>query len=351
MIKFRKRWFMGSLLAGLLWLPSALWAACNTDFDATGAVSVYSLSGQGNFNCRDLTMSDVPAKEIVEPELSELELEPFAWELDNAAEVDAVVIEDSSGKRCVYNYGPGATGGSGLTPPSDKPVAKFLFCADDFVQKPPNTAPVVSITAPADPSTFAGGEEIVFSGTADDNEDGDLASLLTWSSSLDGPIGDGAGITVSDLSAGEHRITAQATDFGGLVGSTEIWVTVEALVAQNCEVSADGTSVEINGVEVLCPTETDPDGNPLPRLVCSADLSPDADKFRLGNTACCLCNATATECDADLAEGEIDPVTGLDACPDSTAVKGSLQVPSTLMFNNDPFYCYTIGGQRTCFRY
>ena len=177
-----------------------------------------------------------------------------------------------------------------------------------------------------------------------------MTNQLAWSSSLDGPLGSGASISVSDLSAGVHTITAQVTDSGGLAGSDTILVEVLALVAQNCVVSDDGTSVEINGVEVLCPTATDPDGNPQPRLVCSADLSADADKFRLGTAACCLCNATAVECDPDLAEGD-EPVNGLGACPDASEFKGALQVPSTLMFNNDPFYCYTLGGKRTCFAY
>ncbi|MDX1746051.1 MAG: sialidase family protein, partial [Halobacteriales archaeon] len=55
-----------------------------------------------------------------------------------------------------------------------------------------NQSPAVSITAPADGSTFDLGASVSFTGTASDTEDGDLSSGLSWSSSIDGAIGSGA---------------------------------------------------------------------------------------------------------------------------------------------------------------
>ena len=49
-----------------------------------------------------------------------------------------------------------------------------------------NTAPTVTITAPANGSTFNVGDSVTFSGTATDGEDGTISASLSWSSSLDG---------------------------------------------------------------------------------------------------------------------------------------------------------------------
>jgi hypothetical protein len=88
--------------------------------------------------------------------------------------------------------------------------------------------PVVTITQPGDGAAFIQGSPITFAGTAVDVQDGDLTASLTWTSSLDGSIGSGAGFTTASLSAGDHTITASATDGGGLTGSHAIGVRVNA---------------------------------------------------------------------------------------------------------------------------
>jgi hypothetical protein len=90
----------------------------------------------------------------------------------------------------------------------------------------------VTITAPADGSTFTEGTSVGFSGTASDAEDGDLSSSLSWSSDLDGAIGSGASFSTSTLSVGSHTVTASVTDSGGLGGSDSIGVTIEADTGQ-----------------------------------------------------------------------------------------------------------------------
>lgn len=90
----------------------------------------------------------------------------------------------------------------------------------------PNTAPNVSITSPGNGSSFLQGASVSFAGTATDNEDGNLAGSLSWSSNLDGGIGSGASFNTSGLSIGNHTITASVTDAGGLAGSDQITVTV-----------------------------------------------------------------------------------------------------------------------------
>ena len=96
------------------------------------------------------------------------------------------------------------------------------------VNAPPNTAPSVSVTAPANGSTSTQGNNVTFTGTANDTEDGSLSSSISWSSSLDGNLGTGASVSSSSLSVGTHTITASVTDSGSLSGSDTISITVQA---------------------------------------------------------------------------------------------------------------------------
>ena len=91
-----------------------------------------------------------------------------------------------------------------------------------------NTAPVVSITAPPDASTHPEGDPVTFTGTSTDAEDGDLTASLSWSSDLDGPLGTGGSLTTSSLSLGTHTVTASSTDSGGLVGTAQVTLTINA---------------------------------------------------------------------------------------------------------------------------
>jgi hypothetical protein len=331
-----------AVLGGLS--PAASWGFCNTNSFQTNAVSAYGLSGQGNFSCADLNM--VPASaSITNP--SALGGKGVDWAL-TGAEVDAVTVADSSGKRCVYNYGPGATGGQGLTPNSNKSAVEVFACADGDVPTAPNSAPTVEIIAPIDNETYAGGEEIAFSATADDAEDGPIAAI-SWTSSLEGSLGTGESFT-KVLGPGTHTISAQVQDNGGLVGADSVTVTVEAVVVAQCQTIDGGSAVLINGTAVTCPS--DGEGGFLPRVVCSADISDTADKFELENQGCCVCGAEAIECNPSLpssATGVEDGQPG--PCPRIKPDFDNLQVPTTILFNNDPYYCTTIGGKRKCYAY
>ncbi len=91
---------------------------------------------------------------------------------------------------------------------------------------PGNTPPSVTITAPANGSSFGQGVSVNFAGTATDAEDGNISANLSWSSNLDGVIGSGASFSTSSLSVGTHTITASVLDSGGLPGSDAITVTI-----------------------------------------------------------------------------------------------------------------------------
>jgi len=88
-----------------------------------------------------------------------------------------------------------------------------------------NNPPSVSITSPADGTTFDSGATIAFAGLASDTEDEDLTASLVWTSSLDGQIGTGGSFSAT-LSDGTHTITASATDSGSASGSDSITITV-----------------------------------------------------------------------------------------------------------------------------
>jgi extracellular elastinolytic metalloproteinase len=91
---------------------------------------------------------------------------------------------------------------------------------------PPNTAPTVTISSPTNGITVTQGTSVTFSATATDNEDGNIAANLVWTSNLQGQIGTGASFSRSDLVQGLHAVSAVVTDAGGLVGTATVGFTV-----------------------------------------------------------------------------------------------------------------------------
>jgi matrixin/MG2 domain-containing protein/alpha-galactosidase-like protein len=91
---------------------------------------------------------------------------------------------------------------------------------------PPITgAPSVTIASPTNGATAPADTPMAFTGSAYDAGDGDLTSRISWTSSINGPIGTGGAISAL-LSAGTHTITASVTDSSGLAGTKQIQVSV-----------------------------------------------------------------------------------------------------------------------------
>jgi hypothetical protein len=88
--------------------------------------------------------------------------------------------------------------------------------------------PTVSISSPANGSTFTSGDSVPFVATADDDEDGDLTADISWSSDLDGDLGTGGSVTAA-LSDGTHVVTASVTDSSGNSASDTVSVTLEVV--------------------------------------------------------------------------------------------------------------------------
>ncbi|MDX1301628.1 metallophosphoesterase family protein [Photobacterium sp.] len=110
--------------------------------------------------------------------------------------------------------------------PSAAPLLHIEFSVGDG-----NTIPTVSIMEPVDNSNFAVGDTVIFTTTADDAEDGDLSENVVWTSDLDGAIGAGALLSISNLSRGAHAITASVTDSGAITVTDQITVTIGEEVA------------------------------------------------------------------------------------------------------------------------
>jgi len=88
-----------------------------------------------------------------------------------------------------------------------------------------NTLPVVVIESPVNEANFAIGSSLILQATANDVEDGDISSSISWSSSIDGSLG--SGVVSANLSSGMHVISASVTDsFSGVVTSS---ITVNIL--------------------------------------------------------------------------------------------------------------------------
>jgi len=127
---------------------------------------------------------------------------------------------------------------------------------------PPNKAPTVVITSPSTGHLFETTDNISFTGSATNDEDGSLTGAsLVWTSDIDGQLGTGGSINAT-LSAGPHKITLTATDSQKSQGSSEISVMIElgpvalpaivpnviphvfvGSVTVSGEVAADGTEV------------------------------------------------------------------------------------------------------------
>ncbi|MGD8783435.1 MAG: GEVED domain-containing protein [Thioalkalispiraceae bacterium] len=126
-----------------------------------------------------------------------------------------------------------------------------LFYSPEVVKRPAtclqSAKPVVTILEPVDQLTVDEGTPINFVADASDLEDGYLGNQVTWSSSIDGVIGVGSGLSTT-LSTGTHLITATVVDSTNQQVSQTVSVTVNT-VAPVSYCSSKGTSTWFEWVE------------------------------------------------------------------------------------------------------
>jgi hypothetical protein len=76
---------------------------------------------------------------------------------------------------------------------------------------------------------FRRNEFAILSGSAYDGDDGILGgNAISWTSSIDGPLGTGSELILGTLSAGQHRVTMMAKDNDGNTTSTTTYFTVSS---------------------------------------------------------------------------------------------------------------------------
>jgi len=165
-----------------------------------------------NMRCAQVTASTVPVDAVVYGPTNTNSL------LDETGVASSPDVGDASGGQTIERTDLAGTWQIQATPTPN---------TTSLVGGGVNTAPVVTITAPAGGSNFTQGASVAFTGTASDAEDGSLTASLSWSSDLDGSIGSGGSFSTSSLSVGTHSITASVTDSGGLSDSDNISVTID----------------------------------------------------------------------------------------------------------------------------
>lgn len=90
-----------------------------------------------------------------------------------------------------------------------------------------NIPPSALILSPVDGASIGENQEITFKGTGSDIEDGPLSGAdLIWTSSIDGFLGNDTLLLKSDLTKGNHTITLQVTDSGGLSHEQSIQISI-----------------------------------------------------------------------------------------------------------------------------
>lgn len=115
-----------------------------------------------------------------------------------------------------------------------------------------NTAPTLTITSPSNGASVVEGVSITFSGSAMDEEDGNVGSSMVWTSNLDGQIGTGSDFG-RVLSVGSHTITARVTDSRGATAEAQRSVKVETPIAPTTETSfaLRAQAYKVKGVQTV----------------------------------------------------------------------------------------------------
>ena len=138
-----------------------------------------------------------------------------------------------------------------------------------------NSAPVAQITNPTDGSAYNVGDEIQFTGSCSDNEDGNLiGASLVWRSDLDGQIGTGKTFSLHTLSAGIHLITLTGTDAEATVGMDTVTINVNAAPVVQITSPADGSAYNAGNVITFAGSANDKEDGDLSgtSLVWSSDI-------------------------------------------------------------------------------
>jgi hypothetical protein len=134
------------------------------------------------------------------------------------------------------------------------------------------TPPTVTITAPADGSIHNEGDTVTFTGTAVDDEDGDLSAEIQWESDADGYLGKGASVPIDTLTPGTHIITAYVFDSETLSGVATITIVINAAPVVEILTPPDSSTYEFDDTITFSGSASDAEDGDL-----SANLEWESD--------------------------------------------------------------------------
>lgn len=98
----------------------------------------------------------------------------------------------------------------------------------------PFNAPQAAISWPPDGSNFESGQSIILNGTATDPDGLPIdENNLSWTSDLNGLLGNGKEVLISELLTGTHTITLSVTDNGGQTSESTIKLSMNQTESQS----------------------------------------------------------------------------------------------------------------------
>src|SRR5438094_4868986 len=137
---------------------------------------------------------------------------------------------------------------------------------------PPNTYPAIAIDAPTDGAALFAGLPLLLAAHAIDEEDGELSGAIRWSSDRDGPLGTGAMLTMANLSAGAHTMTASVTDAAGATSAASVSVVVGARTIALAPVADTYVDASNPGVKFGSATSLFVDNSPVKQAYLRFDV-------------------------------------------------------------------------------
>jgi hypothetical protein len=118
--------------------------------------------------------------------------------------------------------------------------------------------PDVQIYTPASSTVLLEGQSIILSGEANDIEDGNLSSVLEWTSSLQGELGSGSSLNTTFTTIGIHTISATVVDSDGYLPTVAPQITIEVMADSD----GDGIAESIDNCPIVAnPDQSDTDGD------------------------------------------------------------------------------------------
>lgn len=138
-----------------------------------------------------------------------------------------------------------------------------------------NSIPVLTVSTPITGTIFKPGQSVQLSASATDQQDGTLTSKISWSSNLQGQLGTGGSLTLTNLTIGTHTITASVVDSGNLKAVTSLTVVVASTPITNLTISGitPGSVIGSGSGFLLTGSANDPtDGNISSKIIWSSNL-------------------------------------------------------------------------------